>query len=138
MNQAVQRIGRSFALVIPVVLVLSGTLAVAQVPWAAPPSGTQVVATAERLHDEQAAQRAPEEVLHDELVAELHTDGPDAALSSLQVAMHHDPSLADHCPEIARSLGRATVAKYGSAERAQEHARPVCDTSFATGVAESP
>ena len=44
------------------------------------------------------------------------------------------PSLARYCGSIARALGRAAVAKYGP-QRAQSWSRPVCDTSFALGVA---
>jgi hypothetical protein len=36
---------------------------------------------------------------------------------------------------LARALGRAAVDLYGPT-RAQSFSRPVCDTSFATGVAQ--
>lgn len=48
--------------------------------------------------------------------------------------MNGHPSLAKHCTSIARALGRAAVRVYGPS-RAQSFSRPVCDTSFATGVA---
>lgn len=56
------------------------------------------------------------------------------ALTHLQVATSERPSLARHCASIARALGRAAVAKYGGTDRAQAYSRPVCDTSYATGV----
>lgn len=140
MNQAARHIGRTLALVLPVVLVLSGTLAVARVPWGEAPTGSTVInAGAERA--EQAAQQeeplAPQDALREQLLAELYETDPTTALTSLQAAVDRAPELAPYCGEIARELGRAAVAKYGSAALAQEHARPVCDTSFATGVADS-
>lgn len=47
--------------------------------------------------------------------------------------MNDRPSLAEHCASIARSLGKAAVRVYGPT-KAQSYARPVCDTSFASGV----
>lgn len=137
-KHAARRIGRSLALVLPVALVLSGTLAVTRVPWAASPSEAQVLtASAKKASTAQAAARAPQDVLRDKLLAELQEKDPGAALSSLQLAMREKPSLAQHCSEIARALGRAAVRKYdGAVQRAQSYARPVCDTSFATGVAQ--
>ena len=142
MNQAaVRRIGRTLALVLPVVLVLSGTLAVAQVPWATAPSESQVLASAadEELNKPAGDDRskAPYAALQDSLVTELRAEDPGVALTSLQRAIDRKPSLAKHCPDLAEALGRAAVRKYGSVERAQEFARPVCDTSFAAGVAET-
>ncbi|MCX2969786.1 MULTISPECIES: hypothetical protein [Streptomyces] len=139
MNQAVRRIGRSLALVLPVVLVLSGTLAVASVPWSgAPPKSQVLTASAERPASaaEPGGERAAHEVLREELEAELRNEDPGAALTSLQRAVRQDPSLAPHCADLARALGHAAVVRYGSAERAQEFSRPVCDTSFAAGVAD--
>lgn len=139
MNQAARRIGRSLALVLPVVLVLSGTLAVARVPWAETPADTPVLpASAERADDAKAASPAPYEELRDRLLTELQREDPTTALTSLQWEMDTKPSLAKHCAEIARALGRAAVEKYGNVERAQSHARPVCDTSYAAGVAQLP
>jgi hypothetical protein len=136
-THAARRIGRSLALVLPVALVLSGTLAVTRVPWAASPSEAQVLtASAEKASTGKTGARTPQEVLRDKLVAELQEKDPGVALTSLQRAMREKPSLAGHCTEIARALGRAAVRKYdGAVQRAQEFARPVCDTSFATGVA---
>ncbi|MCZ7414977.1 MULTISPECIES: hypothetical protein [unclassified Streptomyces] len=137
MNQAVRRIGRSLALVLPVVLVLSGTLAVARVPWSGAPSESQMLtASTERAASGRQEPRAPHEVLRDRLVAELQEKDPGVALTSLQRAVDEKPSLARHCVAIARALGQAAVQKYGSPQRAQRFARPVCDTSFASGVAD--
>ncbi|MCI0383627.1 hypothetical protein [Streptomyces sp. CNQ085] len=134
MNQAARRIGRSLALVLPVVLVLSGTLAVTAVPWA-PRAGTQVLtASAERAAPLDRP-RAPHEVVRDRLIAELQRKDPGTALTSLQKEIGRRPSLARHCTSIARALGRAAVEKYGPA-RAHSYSRPVCDTSFAAGVAD--
>ncbi|WP_049563946.1 hypothetical protein [Streptomyces sp. SBT349] len=130
MNQALRHIGRSLAIALPVVLVLSGTLAVTRVPWVSAPSETQMLtASAER------EQKAPEDVLTDRLVTTLRQEDPSAALTGLQEAVDADPSLAPHCAGIAQALGEAAVEKYGSAQRAQQHARPVCDTAYAAGVA---
>ncbi|WP_335981329.1 MULTISPECIES: hypothetical protein [Streptomycetaceae] len=134
MNQVARRLGKTFALVLPVVLVLSGTLAVARVPWASSsPSDGQVLTAAS---SKKQASLAPQEALRQKLLAELQEKDPGVALTDLQVAMAKQPSLARYCVDIARSLGRAAVAKYdGAAHRAQAWSRPVCDTSFATGVA---
>lgn len=137
MNQAARRIGRTLALVLPVVLVLSGTLAVARVPWAVSPSESQVLASNAEKAAEKSATVEPHDVLRDELVAELATEDPGVALTSLQRAVERKPSLASHCTDIARALGKAAVQKYGSLQGAQKFSRPVCDTSFATGVAAS-
>ncbi|MEW1863078.1 hypothetical protein OG896_16380 [Streptomyces sp. NBC_00669] len=133
MNQVARRLGKTFALVLPVVLVLSGTLAVTRVPWAGSSSDGQVLTAAS---SKKQAALAPQEALRQKLLAELQEKDPGAALTDLQVAMAKQPSLARYCVDIARSLGRAAVAKYdGAAHRAQAWSRPVCDTSFATGVA---
>jgi hypothetical protein len=135
-NHAARRIGRSLALVLPVVLVLSGTLAVARVPWATSPSESQVLTASSENASSKATARAPHEVLRDQLIAELQQKDPGAALTSLQREITRKPSLARHCASLARALGRAAVQKYGTAQRAQNFSRPVCDTSFATGVAQ--
>ncbi|HEY3479401.1 MAG TPA: hypothetical protein VGL02_10945 [Streptomyces sp.] len=139
MNQVARRLGKTFALVLPVVLVLSGTLAVTRVPWAASSSDAQVLTASAKSQDEVAAKdvsRAPQEVLRRRLLAELQDKDPGVALTLLQVEMARQPSLARYCASIARSLGRAAVAKYdGATQRAQAWSRPVCDTAFATGVA---
>lgn len=136
MNQVARRLGKTFALVLPVVLVLSGTLAVTRVPWAASSSEAQVLTASARTGEQAAAAQAPQEALRARLLAELQQKDPGVALTDLQVAMAHQPSLAKYCVSLARSLGRAAVAKYdGSLRRAQAWSRPVCDTAFATGVA---
>ncbi len=133
MNQAARRIGRTIAFVLPVVLVLAGTLAVATVPWASSSADSRMLSTSAESSATKAGTRAPQEVLRDRLLAELRQSDPGTALTKLQREMRARPSLARHCAGIARALGEAAVAKYGVA-RAQSYARPVCDTSFATGV----
>lgn len=148
MTHSARRIGRSLALVLPVVLVLSGTLAVSAVPWAGQ-DGTQMLtaSTASSAMDAsatattsagtargaKAASRAPQDVLRDRLLAELQEKDPGTALTHLQREVENRPSLAKHCMSIARSLGAAAVRHYGPT-RAQSFSRPVCDTSFALGV----
>ena len=137
MNQVARRLGKTFALVLPVVLVLSGTLAVTRVPWAVSSSDAQVLTASAKSRDKVTAERAvtsPQETLRNRLLAELQEKDPGTALTDLQIAMAKQPSLAEHCVSIARSLGRAAVAKYGE-RRARSWSRPVCDTSFATGIA---
>ncbi|MBE8478293.1 hypothetical protein [Streptomyces justiciae] len=129
-----RRIGRTLALVLPVFLVLSGTLAVTRVNWTGSPSDS--VLTASDISAARAKARAPQDVLRDKLLAELQEENPGIALTHLQEAVNDRPSLAKHCASIARALGRAAVRVYGPT-RAQSYARPVCDTSFATGVAAS-
>ncbi|MEU0335696.1 hypothetical protein [Streptomyces sp. NPDC006193] len=130
-----RRIGRTLALVLPVVLVLSGTLAVTRVNWTGSPSGSVLAASdvsAAGLPAEKAA-RAPQDVLRDRLMTELREENPGVVLTHLQQAVNGHPRLARHCSSIARALGRAAVRIYG-APRAQSYARPVCDTAFASGV----
>jgi hypothetical protein len=138
-NQVARRLGKTFALVLPVVLVLSGTLAVTRVPWAVSSSDAQVLTASAKSRQEVAAEtaaKAPQEALRTRLLAELQEKDPGVALTDLQVAMARQPSLAKYCASIARSLGRAAVAKYdGATQRAQSWSRPVCDTAFATGIA---
>jgi hypothetical protein len=140
-NTAARRIGRSLAFVLPLVLVLSGTLAVTRIPWAEPggPAGSSaqvLTASSDEASSYRTGRRAPYEVLRDRLLVELQQEDPGAALTHLQVETNRRPSLARHCASIARALGRAAVAKYGgAAQRAQAYARPVCDTSYASGVA---
>ncbi|MGW0712584.1 hypothetical protein ACWD4G_42765 [Streptomyces sp. NPDC002643] len=132
-----RRIGRSLALVLPVVLVLSGTLAVTRVQWTTTDPDQSVLAAsdvAELESSKRAKARAPHEVLQDKLLLELQDEDPGVALTHLQEAVNERPSLAKHCTAIARALGRAAVRAYGPT-RAQSFARPVCDTSYATGVA---
>ncbi|MGI5444717.1 hypothetical protein ACQEVM_03080 [Streptomyces sp. CA-243310] len=134
MTHSARRIGRSLALVLPVVLVLSGTLAVTMVPWADTSSSQVLTASAEGV-SVPAKPRAAQDVLRDKLLTELQ-DGaqPGAVLTHLQQEVDRRPSLATHCVGIARALGRAAVDAYGPT-KAQSFARPVCDTSYATGVA---
>jgi hypothetical protein len=134
-NSAARRIGRTLALVLPVVLVLSGTLAVTRVPWASTATESQVLTASSGKASTKAAPRAPQDVLRDRLLVELQEKDPGIALTHLQKETTERPSLAKHCVAIARALGRAAVTKYGAAHRAQAFSRPVCDTSFATGVA---
>ncbi|GAB2908026.1 hypothetical protein [Streptomyces mayteni] len=129
MNQALRHIGRTLAIALPVVLVLSGTLAVARVSWVGPTDDQMKTASAEQQP------QTPEDTLRDRLLLTLRQQDPSVALTDLQQAVTRDPSLAPHCAEIAQALGEAAVDKYGSARRAQQHSRPVCDTSFAAGVA---
>jgi hypothetical protein len=140
-NQAARRIGKTLALVLPVVLVLSGTLAVTRVPWATSASDAQVLTASAKRTDTEMS-NAPQDVLRRRLVAELQEKNPGVALTDLQIEMAKRPSLAHYCTDIARALGRAAVAKYArydigsvAVQRAQAWARPVCDTSFAIGVA---
>lgn len=131
-----RRIGRSLALVLPVVLVLSGTLAVARVDWSGAPASPVLTAadsSASKVSS-RAGARAPQDVLRDTLLVELQKENPGVALTHLQQAVNERPSLAKHCASLARSLGRAAVRMYGPT-KAQSYARPVCDTSFASGVA---
>ncbi|MER7957319.1 hypothetical protein [Streptomyces sp. NPDC096030] len=133
MTHTARRIGRSLALVLPVVLVLSGTLAVSAVPWAGQGSDTQMLTASSEDVSVPAKSRAPQDILRDRLLAELQEKDPGTALTHLQREVENSPSLAKHCVSIARALGKAAVRHYGPT-RAQSYSRPVCDTSFATGV----
>jgi hypothetical protein len=137
-NQAVRHIGRTLALVLPVLLVLSGTLAVTRVPWAPSGSDAQVLTASSEIgstSSDAASAATPQDALRQRLVTEVQAKDPGIALTHLQEAMARNPELARYCASIARSLGRAAVAKYGGdAHRAQQWSRPVCDTSFAAGV----
>ncbi|WP_172387302.1 hypothetical protein [Streptomyces sp. MNP-20] len=128
-----RRIGRTLALVLPVVLVLSGTLAVTRVNWSGSSSDSVLTASAGDL-SAPARSRGPHEIVRDRLLLELQEKNPGIALTHLQQEVDRHPSLAKHCVSIARALGRAAVRAYGPS-RAQSYARPVCDTSFAAGVA---
>ncbi|MFI6148171.1 hypothetical protein [Streptomyces sp. NPDC051109] len=134
MTHTARRIGRSLALVLPVVLVLSGTLAVTMVPWADNTPSQILTASAEDV-SVPAKPRAAQDVLRDKLLGELQQgETPGDVLTHLQQEVDRRPSLAEHCMGIARALGRAAVDVYGPT-KAQSFARPVCDTSYATGVA---
>ncbi|GGW65766.1 membrane protein [Streptomyces lucensis JCM 4490] len=130
-----RRIGRTLALVLPVFLVLSGTLAVTRVNWTGSPSGSVLAASDVTAAEApaKAVSHAPQDVLRDHLMTELRHKDPGVVLTHLQQAVNGRPSLARHCSSIARSLGKAAVRIYG-ASRAQSYARPVCDTAFASGV----
>ncbi|MBD0671720.1 hypothetical protein [Streptomyces sp. CBMA156] len=149
MKQLVRRIGQTFALTLPVVLVTTGTLAVTRVPWA-PPTGLdqQVVAASSgdgagigRSDNAAGAAAkaleglAPQESLRVALLDELRAKSPSAALDLLERSMREQPSLTPYCTSLAGDLGKATVRKYqGDVQRARSFARPVCDGSFAAGV----
>ncbi|MER6779937.1 MULTISPECIES: hypothetical protein [Streptomyces] len=134
MTHTARRIGRSLALVLPVVLVLSGTLAVTMVPWADNTPSQILTASAEDV-SVPAKPRAAQDVLRDKLLGELQQgEAPGDVLTHLQQEVDRRPSLAEHCVGIARALGRAAVDVYGPT-KAQSFARPVCDTAYATGVA---
>ncbi|MEV7426992.1 MULTISPECIES: hypothetical protein [unclassified Streptomyces] len=135
MTHTARRIGRTLAFVLPVVLVLSGTLAVARVPWATSNAESQILTASSDTASVQAKSRAPQDVLRDKLLVELQEKDPGIALTHLQREIEERPSLAQHCMSIARALGRAAVATYGPT-RAQSFSRPVCDTSFAYGVSQ--
>jgi hypothetical protein len=130
-----RRIGRTLALVLPVVLVLSGTLAVTSVPWAGRSTESQMLTASSENVSVRAKSRAPQDVLRDQLLTELQEKDAGTALTHLQRAVEERPSIARHCMALARALGRAAVDRYGPT-RAQTFSRPVCDTSFASGVSQ--
>lgn len=135
-THSARRIGRSLALVLPVVMVLSGTLAVTRVSWSAQGSESQLLtAASETTLSKQAKAPAPQDVLRDKLLLELREKDPGVALTELQRTVEARPSLARHCMSIAKALGKAAVEQYGPT-RAHRFSRPVCDTSFASGVAQ--
>ncbi|MFB8247510.1 hypothetical protein ACFY3O_30935 [Streptomyces sp. NPDC001046] len=129
-----RRIGRTLAFVLPVVLVLSGTLAVTRVNWSGNSTDPVLTAADTSVGTPRTVKRAPQDILRDRLLTELQEENPGVALTHLQQAVNGRPSLAKHCASIARALGQAAVRVYGPT-RAQSYARPVCDTAFATGVA---
>ncbi|RPK53388.1 hypothetical protein EES40_00795 [Streptomyces sp. ADI93-02] len=116
-------------------MVLSGTLAVTRVQWSGQDTETQLLTAASETVSKQAKTRAPQDVLRDKLLLELREKDPGAALTSLQRTVEGRPSLAKHCMSIAKALGKAAVDQYGPT-RAHRFSRPVCDTSFASGVAQ--
>ncbi|GAA2915115.1 hypothetical protein GCM10020221_08480 [Streptomyces thioluteus] len=101
-----------------------------------PNAESQVLTASSDAASSQARARAPHEVLRDKLLTELQEKNPGVALTHLQEATNGRPSLARYCVDIDRVLGQAAVAKYHSAKKAQAYARPVCDTSYASGVAQ--
>ncbi|MFD4693638.1 hypothetical protein [Streptomyces sp. NPDC058463] len=135
MTHTARRIGRTLALVLPVVMVLSGTLAVTRVPWSAHNTESQLLTAASETVSKRAKAHAPQDVLRDKLLLELREKDPGVALTELQRTVEARPSLARHCMSIAKALGKAAVDQYGPT-RAHRFSRPVCDTSFASGVAQ--
>ncbi|MER7727917.1 hypothetical protein [Streptomyces sp. NPDC096323] len=135
MTHTARRIGRTLAFVLPVVMVLSGTLAVTAVPWAADNSESTILTASAQTVSKRAKPRAPQDILRDKLLLELQEKDPGVALTDLQRAVEGRPSLARHCMSIAKALGKAAVEQYGPT-RAHRFSRPVCDTSFASGVAQ--
>ncbi|WP_218904817.1 hypothetical protein [Allostreptomyces psammosilenae] len=122
---------RTLALVLPVVMVMTGTLAVTQVRWAGGADSQLLGPTG----SSDAAEEPPQQQLRRHLLAELWENDPGVALDGLAQAMRERPSLTQYCTGIAKELGRAAVEKYkGNLEKARAFARPVCDESFASGV----
>ena len=143
MKQLANRLGKTLAFVLPVVLVTTGTLAVTRVPWAPSGSGDQQVLAASSSTSghssdavrHQAKVTTPQDALRARLLQTLSTQDPGAALDQLAQAMQQQPSLTRYCTDLARDLGQAAVRKYqGDVKRAQSFARPVCDGSFAVGT----
>ncbi|MEZ0065014.1 hypothetical protein ABIA32_001002 [Streptacidiphilus sp. MAP12-20] len=149
MKQLARRIGRSLAFVLPLVLVTTGTLAVARVSWAPPATAdvqsltaasdaqppAQPAQAAPAGQGGQSAPVAPQDALRARLLRELATRNPAVALTDLEHTMDREPSLRQFCSALARDLGRAAVRKYhGDQHRALSYARPVCDASFAAGT----
>jgi hypothetical protein len=116
-------------------MVLSGTLAVTRVPWSAHNSESQLLTAASETVSKRAKAHTPQDVLRDRLLVQLKERDPGVALTALQRAVEARPSMAAHCMAIARALGKAAVDQYGPT-RAHRFSRPVCDTSFASGVAQ--
>lgn len=117
-------------------MVLSGTLAVTRVSWSGQGSESQLLnAASETAVSKRAKTLAPQDVLRDKLILEMREKNPGVALTELQRAVEARPSLAKHCMSIAKALGKAAVDQYGPT-RAHRFSRPVCDTSFASGVAQ--
>ncbi|WP_371612666.1 hypothetical protein [Streptomyces clavifer] len=136
MTHTARRIGRTLALVLPVVMVLSGTLAVTRVSWSGDTAESQLLTAASETTVSKRARtpRAPQDVLRDKLLVEMREKDPGVALTELQRTVEARPSMARHCMAIAKALGKAAVDQYGPT-RAHRFSRPVCDTSFASGVA---
>lgn len=81
-----RRVGRTLALVLPVVLVLSGTLAVTRVNWSGTTSNSVLTAAEASSADvsTRAVSRTPQDVLRDKLLLELQEKNPGVALTHLQ------------------------------------------------------
>ncbi|WP_042372420.1 hypothetical protein [Streptacidiphilus neutrinimicus] len=137
MKQLVRRIGRSLAFVLPLVLVTTGTLAVAKVSWAPPATADvqSLTAASDAQAPAQPAAAAPQDVLRARLLRELGDKSPAVALTDLERTMDRQPALRQYCSSLARELGQAAVRKYhGDVHKALSYARPVCDASFAAGT----
>lgn len=141
MKQLANRLGKTLAFVLPVILVTTGTLAVTRVPWAPSGSGDQQVLAASSStsgnSSDAVRQQAttPQDALRARLLQTLRTQDPGTALDQLAQAMQQQPSLTRYCTDLARDLGQAAVRKYqGDVKRAQSFARPVCDGSYAVGT----
>ena len=141
MKQLANRLGKTLAFVLPVILVTTGTLAVTRVPWAPSGSGEQQVLAASSStsgnSSDAVRQQAttPQDALRARLLQTLRTQDPGTALDQLAQAMQQQPSLTRYCTDLARDLGQAAVRKYqGDVKRAQSFARPVCDGSYAVGT----
>jgi hypothetical protein len=91
-----RRVGRTLALVLPVMMVLSGTLAVTRVNWSGSPSSSMLTATDVTAAgaSSRAAARAPQDILRDQLMTELQDKNPGVVLTHLQEAVNGHPSLA--------------------------------------------
>lgn len=154
MKQLVRRIGQTIALTLPVILVTTGTLAVTRVAWAPPVNDSQQVVaaasgvgggigrtatTADVTGGSSNANHpgmSPQDALRTDLMEELRSRGPAAALDLLDRSMTAQPSLTPYCTTLAKELGQATLKLYqGDVQRARSFARPVCDGSFAAGIA---
>ncbi len=147
MKQLVRRIGQTIALTLPVILVTTGTLAVTRVPWAPPTADDQQVVAASSsdgtIGRAPAAAgttshpgMAPQDALRADLMEELRSRGAGSALDLLERTMREQPALTPYCSTLAKDLGRAALQKYqGDVQRTRSFARPVCDGSFAAGVA---
>ena len=69
-----RQLGRTIAFVLPVVLVLSGTLAVTRVNWSGDPSSSSVLTAADASVSDSkphSAPLAPQDVLREQLLTEL-------------------------------------------------------------------
>ncbi|MCX4748243.1 hypothetical protein OG455_22460 [Kitasatospora sp. NBC_01287] len=151
MKQLVRRIGQTIALTLPVILVTTGTLAVTRVAWAPPVNDSQQVVaaasgsgggigrtatTADVTGTTAHPGLSPQDALRTDLMSELRSRGAAAALDLLERSMTEEPNLTPYCTTLAKELGQATLKLYqGDVQRARSVARPVCDGSFAAGIA---
>ena len=125
---------------LPLVLVTTGTLAVATVSWAPPATADvqSLTAASDAQAPAQLAAESPKDVLRTCLLRELAAKNPAVALNDLERTMDREPSLRGYCSSLARELGQAAVRKHhGDVHKALSYARPVCDASFAAGTLSS-